>query len=75
MERFLSLYDYLGKAAGPELGKEVEAAARASKTPIQYKEISNTVYTGKINMYPENWLIGYFITRQSNNNENKEFFI
>ena len=75
MERFLSLFDYLGKAAGPELGKQVEAAARASKIPIQYKQISNTTYTGKINMYPENWLIGYFSTGQSNYNESKEFFI
>lgn len=75
MERFLSLFDYLGKAAGPELGKQVEAAARASRIPVQYKQISNTVYTGKINMYPENWLIGYFSTGQSNYNEKKEFFI
>lgn len=75
MERFLSLFDYLGKAAGPELGKQVEAAARAVNIPVKHKQVHNTTYTGKVNMYPENWLIGYFTTGQSNYNEKKEFFI
>lgn len=75
MEKFLSLYDYLGKAAGSELGKQVEAAARATGIPVQYKDVQNKTYTGKINMYPENWLIGYFSTGQSNYNEKKELFL
>jgi len=66
MEKFMSLYDYLGRAAGRELGNQVFKAASASRIPVQIKEVSNPVYKGKIMMYPENWLIGYFSTGQSN---------
>ena len=66
MEKFMSLYDYLGRAAGRELGDQVFRAARASKIPVQFKEVSTPAYKGKIMMYPENWLIGYFSTGQSN---------
>jgi hypothetical protein len=66
MEKFKSLYDYLGRAAGKELGNQVFKAAKAAKIPVMMKEVSNPVYKGKIMMYPENWLIGYFSTGQSN---------
>jgi hypothetical protein len=66
MEKFKSLYDYLGRAAGKELGEQVNKAARAAKIPVMMKEVSNPAYKGKIMMYPENWLIGYFSTGQSN---------
>jgi len=69
MERFKSLYDYLGKAAGKELGGQVFRAASASRIPVMTKEISTPAYKGKIMMYPENWLIGYFSTGQSNHGE------
>ncbi len=37
----MSLYDYLGKAAGPELGKEVCEVAVKLKETIQEREVSN----------------------------------
>lgn len=75
MEKFLSLYDYLGKAAGPELGKEVHSAAIAVGVPTDRRYVSNPSYKGWIQMYPENWLIGYFSTGQSNYNEKKNFYL
>ena len=62
----MSLYDYLGRAAGRELGNQVFKAASVSRIPVQIKEVSNPIYKGKVMMYPENWLIGYFSTGQSN---------
>jgi hypothetical protein len=70
MEKFLSLYDYLGKPAGKELGLKVSNDARAIGIPSRVKQVSNPKYTGEILMYPENWLIGYFSTGQSNFNLN-----
>ena len=66
MEKFMSLYDYLGRPAGSDLGNQVFRAASASKIPVKTKEVTTQVYKGKIMMYPENWLIGYFSTGQSN---------
>ena len=57
---YLSLYDYLGKPAGEKLGLEVAAAARAQGIGIQSKEISNPKFTGKIFMYPKDFLDFHF---------------
>ena len=66
MEKFMSLYDYLGRPAGSDLGNQVFRAASVSKIPVKTKEVTTPKYKGKIMMYPENWLIGYFSTGQSN---------
>jgi len=57
---YLSLYDYLGKAAGPELGKEVSAEAKKHKIKIKTKEILNPNYEGIVQMYPKDFLDFYF---------------
>ena len=58
----LSLYDYLGKRAGEELGGEVTKAAKAHPKHIQLssREISNPVYSGKVTLYPKWFLDEYF---------------
>ncbi len=56
----LSLYDYLGKAAGKELGAAVNNFAKANKIPVAIKEVSNPKYKGKIMMYPKSFLEIYF---------------
>ena len=56
----LSLYDYLNRAAGSELGKKVAAEAGKQGVPIETKEISNPSYEGKILMYPKQFLDNYF---------------
>lgn len=56
----MSLYDYLDRAAGMELGGEVNKTARALKETIQEKEISNPKYTGKVHLYRREFLDEYF---------------
>lgn len=57
---FRSLYEYLGRAAGSELGKAVAAAAVAQGVAIQSQEISNPKYSGTVMMYPVDFLDQYF---------------
>jgi hypothetical protein len=57
---YLSLYDYLGHAAGEELGLEVSMAAKQAGIEIGTKQISNPKYTGEIQMYPKEFLEFYF---------------
>jgi hypothetical protein len=57
---YLSLYDYLGKAADEELGLEVSMAAKQAGIEIGTKQISNPKYTGEIQMYPKEFLEFYF---------------
>ena len=56
----LSLYEYLHRAAGSELGKKVAEEATRQKVPIESKEVSNPAYKGKILMYPKTFLDNYF---------------
>ena len=56
----LSLYEYLGEAAGAELGREVYKAAKDAKVQVTSQEISNTAYQGKVMMYPKAFLDAYF---------------
>lgn len=54
---YLSLYDYLGCAAGGELGQRIAYEAAKSKVNIKTKTIENPGYKGRIQMYPEDFLI------------------
>ena len=56
----LSLYDFLGKAAGASLGKAVATKAAEKKVKFKTKYISNPYYEGEIMMYPKNFLEEYF---------------
>lgn len=60
MEEMKSLYEYLGRAAGSDLGKQVAAAATRAKVRIDSHEISNSKYTGTILKYPVSFLNEYF---------------
>jgi len=55
-----SLYEYLGRAAGPELGHLVARAAVQAKVPITKHHVENTKYTGEILRYPKAFLDIYF---------------
>jgi hypothetical protein len=59
-KQMLSLYDYLGRAAGPELGKEVFKFAKNLNSEIAIREVSNSKYTGKVTLYPKYVLDMYF---------------
>jgi hypothetical protein len=55
-DEFLSLYDYLGKAAGPELGREVNSYAQSTNQPVRTREVSNLKYKGKVMLYTREFL-------------------
>ena len=57
---YLSLYDYLGKAAGQKLGAEVNKAAIEKKIKFQQRFISNPAYHGNVHLYPIEFLNEYF---------------
>ena len=59
-ETFLSLYDYLGKAAGSALGKKVAAAATKARLKLQTRAVSNPSYAGFVYLYPKDFLDAYF---------------
>ena len=60
MDGFISLYDYLGKAAGPELGKRVADYAALKKAPHKLRQISNPKYVGNVMLYPREFLDEFF---------------
>jgi hypothetical protein len=56
----MSLYDYLGHAAGSELGKQVAETAVKLKETIEKRYVINTRYKGEILMYRREFLDEYF---------------
>jgi hypothetical protein len=56
----MSLYDYLGRAAGSELGKEVAETAVKLKETIKTRYITNTRYKGEVMLYRREFLDEYF---------------
>lgn len=56
----MSLYDYLGRAAGLKLGEEVNKAAQSKNIPPHLRQVDNPKYTGKVMLYPKWFLDEYF---------------
>ena len=56
----VSLYDYLGRAAGSDLGKQVATAAAKAGIKHEIREVSNPKYKGPIMLYPKSFLDLYF---------------
>ena len=56
----VSLYDYLGHAAGSELGQKVATAARQAGVKGEMREVSNPVYKGPVMLWPRAFLDLYF---------------
>ena len=56
----VSLYDYLGRAAGSELGKQVATATAKAGVKGETRQVSNPVYTGPVMLYPRSFLDLYF---------------
>jgi hypothetical protein len=56
----VSLYDYLGHAAGSDLGQKVATAARASGVNGEIREVANPKYTGPVMLWPRAFLDLYF---------------
>ena len=60
MEEMLSLYDYLGHAAGSSMGKQVAIAASRGKIKTESRYVSNPAYKGEVMLYPRQFLTEYF---------------
>ena len=56
----MSLYDYLGRAAGPALGFAVAKHAKQLNAKVGIREISNKKYKGMVNLYEESTLETFF---------------
>ena len=56
----MSLYDNLGHAAGPDLGKKVASAAARAGIKYEIREVSNYRYRGPIMLYPKSFLDNFF---------------
>ena len=64
MDNMMSLYEFLGKPAGNDLGKKVYLAARSKGASFSQREVSNPKYTGMVMTYPESFLKEYFETKK-----------
>lgn len=62
----VSLFDYLGHAAGKDLGKSVVYQAKKDNIPTQTRYVSNKKYTGSVMLYPEYFLDSYFNKKEEN---------
>lgn len=60
----ISLYDYLGKAAGSELGKQVNAYAYIRQAETGLRHVENPVYKGKIMLYTKEFLDEFFLVQK-----------
>jgi hypothetical protein len=64
-EEMMSLYDYLGKAAGPELGKQIAEYAKIRKSKFATRLVDNKSYKGPILMYPKSFIAEFFAVKAS----------
>jgi hypothetical protein len=61
---YKSLYEYLGKAAGKELGNQVYNFAKFNKIKSRNKQVNQGGYNGSVMCYPVNFLTYYFDLRK-----------
>ena len=71
-QTMLSLYDYLGRAAGPELGQQVAQAAAKKKVKFQTRYVEQGGYKGDVMLYPKSFLDEYFGGTNENRGNNKQ---
>ena len=60
MKKMISLYEYLGYAAGADLGKQVAYAAAEGGEITGEKYVSNSYYKGSVKLYTRLFLEAYF---------------
>ena len=56
----MSLYDYLGHAAGPELGLKVATAAGKAGVMNETRKLNHKGWDKDVNLYPKQFLDLYF---------------
>ena len=68
----ISLYDYLGHAAGSDVGQQVAFAAAKAGVVTETKQVSNPVYKGPVMLYPRSFLDLYFKGGLNENTSGKQ---
>jgi hypothetical protein len=63
---YVSLFEYLQKPAGRDLGKEVFNYSKEINLPIKFRDIENPKYKGKVCLYPRGFLKLYFFSENNN---------
>jgi hypothetical protein len=63
-QQYKSLYEYLGKPAGGELGQQVARDAGMDGVKIGTQYVNTLRYQGNILTYPVEWLDKYFNKQQ-----------
>ncbi len=66
---YASLYEYLGRRAGMDLGQQVFKAAKEKRIRCKTQEVNQGGYSGKVMVYPISFLQEYF-TQPTTNNDN-----
>lgn len=61
MDNLMSLYDYLGCAAGPKLGAFVWEKAQKQKINTSTREVNYKKYSGPVRLYPKEFLDEVFL--------------
>ena len=68
----MSLFDYLGRPAGSELGQRVAAAAMENFVKMETRHVSTKNYTGDIMLYPKTFLDQFFSGVNEGTNDNRQ---
>lgn len=63
-QTYLSLYDFLGKAAGKVLGEKVFKYAKYKKIKFTVKDVNQGGYSGNVVCYPREFLNEYFLVKK-----------
>jgi len=63
--QMMSLFEFLGRPAGTELGNTVYRHAKGANVPVATRLITNRKYTGRVMTYPRIFLEGYFAQSQT----------
>jgi hypothetical protein len=64
-QELMSLYDYLGHAAGKELGDQVYKTAVRLKEKVDTRWVDTRTYRGKVMLYRRGFLQEYFEKQKS----------
>lgn len=61
MSNLISLFDYLGRAAGSDLGAQVAKYSKSiGNTEVGTRHVENKTYKGPVNLYSESFLDNFF---------------
>ena len=70
--KMISLYDYLGHAAGPELGLKVATAAGKAGVMTETRKLNHKGWDKDVNLYPKSFLDLYFKGGLNENTSGKQ---